>query len=591
MDENVGKLEVEYVIISDAAMRRLERMTKQFDKVSDAAEKQGSKVQESYKKNAKAVAAYGAVATGVLYGLIRASSYAAMWMDQLNHSFTRIANAIMDKLGIKDAIDFLVESLGLLADIIEDPSKIGEKWGEAADNFDELDTKAKLAVIGIGLLTGALVVLGLAIGLVGFNAALASLAALATKGTLVTAVMGVLKGILVFLGSTIGIVVVIVAALIAVLGYLWATSEHGQAQIQSLINIWNNFIGDIEDIGWVGAIIQAIKDFGYVLLVEFIYAIKSTYEAYKEITGSIVEYSLEIGGKIITWLMNGINGMIPLLVDTFWYIYDNFWTILEDVKKLAWDKAREIYQSLIDGFNSASEWVKESVSKLTDIWDMEADTIVVEARYTGEDVVDAVVDGIDAAAPSLELSTTKAGNRASDGLRNGVMYASDSVCDEMVHAVECVGSGVDGINDELDKIVTDIQIKANLSMDAGEYVAAGYGWNLSGWSNTGGSSGGSSGGGGYSASSWSAGWMNSATGGHVGRTGTAMVHQGEDIVNLQRLLNGKTDNQSKSGDITINSTVNIESNGKMSDPFEANRVADLISKRMGGELRRITTNI
>ena len=70
-----------------------------------------------------------------------------------------------------------------------------------------------------------------------------------------------------------------------------------------------------------------------------------------------------------------------------------------------------------------------------------------------------------------------------------------------------------------------------------------------------------------------------------------MVHQGEDIMHLKSLLSGIRGNEGSKGDITINPVINISSNSMSGDSFEMNRIADMISKRMGNELRRITTGI
>lgn len=178
MGDDAGELEVQYVVVSDAAVRRLERMQKQFDKVGDAAEKQGKKVEESYKKQIKAVAAYGAVVTGMLYGLIRASSYASMWMDQLKYTTMRLADEILELTGTQEAIDFFLSSFETLVDQVEDPEET-TFWSDLADDFAALDTKAKLAAIGLGILATAMTLLGVALGLVGLNSLLMKLGLIA----------------------------------------------------------------------------------------------------------------------------------------------------------------------------------------------------------------------------------------------------------------------------------------------------------------------------------------------------------------------------------------------------------------------------
>ena len=241
-----------------------------------------------------------------------------------------------------------------------------------------------------------------------------------------------------------------------------------------------------------------------------------------------------------------------------------------------------------------------------------------------------LIDAGNIAETTIVPPWERAGKAMKEGMEYGFDGTSSSVCDEMTSAYDCVETGVANIASAFDGLSSqeiNIQLiidgslsqalmdQVNAALDAGEYVAGGFGWQLDGWQNNAGGGGGGDyvaggtgwqldgwqnnagggggggGGGGYSAASWSAGWQNAALGGHITQTGTSVVHQGEDIMHLKSLLSGIRGNEGSKGDITINPVINISSNSMSGDSFEMNRIADMISKRMGNELRRITTGI
>lgn len=448
MPEDAGSLEVKYIVISDAAIRRLERLQKQFDNVGDAAEKQGKKVQTAHKKNAKAIAAYGAVATGVLYGLIKASSYAHMWMDQLGHSMTRIANIVLEKLGLKDAIDFLVVSLGLLADALyyEDT----DFWSNLADDFGELDTKAKIAVVGILAFAGALLLLGIAIGIVGLS-------------SLITALSGV--------GAA-------------------AANAAGLAGMGGLVFISAILVGVI--LGLIGVFIL-----------------------WK--TG-VLTAIYELGEKFGTWVI----GLGRKFGD---------WVVGMGAKFGTW--VAETKEKLI-------EWITSTKEKFS--------TWASNVKET------------------FETFKTNIGE-IFDGIWTYIINGLETMKTDFISIITTIINKVSAL------------IKKILSIPKIPSFGGGFG------------GGGGSFGTSISPGSMPGGGDYSATGGHVLRTGAQMVHQGEDIINLNKMMSGVRTNPDRGGDIIINPTINISTNGGISDPFEANRVADVISKRMGEELRRISTSI
>ena len=420
MPKAAGELSVEYVVISDAAVRRLERLQKQFDKVGDSAEKQGKKTQDSYKKNAKAMAVYGAAAMGMLYGLIKASSYASMWMDQLGHSMTRISNIIMEKLGLKNAVDFLVGALGLLADELEKPEKT-DFWSNLADDFGDMSIKSQIATLAIIALGGALLLLGIGLGILGISSFVTLLGGIAAAGGAGAAAVGILTmAFAVLAGLILGGIVVFI---------LWKT-------------------GILDGFRELGA------KFGVMLS------------------------KAHAGYRMFFWLLR--KG------------FDN-WVAETKVK---------------------FETFKMNIGKIFDgIWSY-------------------IIGGL------TSMKNTFIG-----------------IITTLINKVAAL----------ITKILSIPKIP---------------------W----GSSGGSSGFGTTPKSERKGDWGSSATGGHVLRTGAQMVHQGEDIVNLRKVMSGVRSDSGR-GDITINPVINISTNGGMSDPFEANRIADLISKRMGEEVRRISTSI
>lgn len=224
MAENAGKLEVEYVVISDAAVRRLERLQKQFDKVGDAAEEQGKKTQDAYKKQIKAIAAFGAIVTGVLYGVIKASSYASMWMDQLKYSVMRLSDKLLEMTGMREAIDNLFVALDILIDEIDDPEET-EFWSDLAEDFENLDTKAQLATLALLGLAGALGIITIAVGLLGLSSLSSGLAGIGLGS--IGAVGGISALVLAFavlVGAILGGIVVFI---LWKTGILEAISEIG----------------------------------------------------------------------------------------------------------------------------------------------------------------------------------------------------------------------------------------------------------------------------------------------------------------------------------------------------------------------------
>lgn len=557
--ESAGELTVEYVVVSDSAMRKLAQIQKQFDKVGDSAEKQGKQTIEAFKKQTKAMAMYGAAATGMLYGLIKASSYSAMWMDQLNHSMTRVANVIMEKLGLKDAVDFLVESLGNLASELENPEKT-TFWDDVISDFKELDTVSKIATISIGILGAAITLISLAVSLIGFDSLLASLGIIATKGVLVAKVMGFLKLAFAAIAGALSSPLVIIGLLIVALGYLWSKTEHGQKQIQALINVWNNFRDNWSQFGFLSAFGTAIGELVTVIFVELKHLAAEFWR--------LQTLGWEFGKGIIKKIIEGIDLMIPGFSEKVYAIYNKFLEVFNYIKTLAWEKGIEIINRVIDGINAKLPGFKAAIDKLTNIFSGGGEEIAVEANWVGHSINDGITSGVNAAVANTAT---------------GLVQISDSFSSMS----EISGSYWNSMIDDLNSYKAAQATKASTTYSSSSKYA--------GWDDFG-HTGSSAAAQGYSSSikksSMPGGGDYSATGGHVLRTGAQMVHQGEDIVNLKSLLSGiKSGGGSGGSNITINPVINISSNGRMSDTFETNKIANVISKRMGDELRRISANI
>lgn len=451
MPEDAGKLEVKYVVISAAALRRLERLEKQFDKVGDAAEKQAKKTRKTFKQAGKAVAAFGAVIVGVLYGIIRSSSYASLWMDQLRYTTMRLADKLLELTGLKDDIDDFFSSLDDLVDKLETAEDLEDiiisvaiKTGEFIKWFSELSLVKKIIytiIAAIGFLTAAwAAVVGYGLAAAGWIKGMAaikvSLAGIAAAGGAVIAFLATLP--------------------------MWVVIAIGA--IIGLIAVW---------ILWKTGVLEAIYD---------------------------------LGGRFGTWLAK-------------WGERFGVWVAEMGARFGVW----------ISG-------MKEAI----DGWVMDA----IGAFETFKTALSTIFDNI--------------WTRIIEGLKT--------------MKTEFFGI-ITGLINKVSALITKI-----LSIPSPSF-GGGFG------------GGGGSFGTSISSGSMPGGGDSSATGGHVLRSGAQMVHQGEDIINLTRVMNGVRAGDSESDrSITVHNTINI-TGGNLSNTFEANRVATALSKRMGDELRRISTSI
>ena len=209
------KLSVEYKIISDNAIARLNNLYAKLQKVEAAAVKQQKAIGNAFKAAGKSMAVFGAISVGVLYSIIRASAYASMWYDQLTHTTSRLATTILEMTGLDKDIEGLLVIYENFVDLLEDKDititiallETGKKLGAW---FLELDTWKQAVLVFIGIVgfllivwtavaAGALLVGGWTAGVAAWTTTLV------VAGTSITAIVLAI-GLLV--GAVLGLIVV-----------------------------------------------------------------------------------------------------------------------------------------------------------------------------------------------------------------------------------------------------------------------------------------------------------------------------------------------------------------------------------------------
>ena len=138
--ENAGKLSVRYNIVSTKAEQALNRLALKLKQVENYAKRQQKSISKAFKASQAAFAAFGVVAVGVLYSIIRSSSYASMYMDQFNMSLTRVSDSILEMTGLDKAIESLLLKFEAFADALS-TDKLDE-WKES------LTTAEKIVILG-----------------------------------------------------------------------------------------------------------------------------------------------------------------------------------------------------------------------------------------------------------------------------------------------------------------------------------------------------------------------------------------------------------------------------------------------------------
>ena len=720
MGENVGYLEVQYKVVSDAAMRKLEKLQKAMDNVEEAATKQGKSIEDTFKKAGKVMAAFGAVATGVLYGLIRASAYYSMWNDQISHQMTRLSTKITEMLGVDKAMEFFIESLKLINEEIDSWGTDTDIsfWGNLLKKWNDLCLKGKL-VIGVLLaILGLLSLISAGLAVIGFVSFITHLskAIAVIKGWKIAVIAGavgtkilagavkLLTGAITFFMSSTGLIILAVIALIAILVYLWLQTEYGQAHLEALGIAWDNFKKNLKELGFLKALGKLIEEIVTRIGPIFIVALRDALKAIADVGGKILEAVYKLGKDIVLKIIDGIDSIFPGYKNLIMSFYDEPLATWKRIVTLVYNKAKEMMNKIIDGidaifpgfraavtllydkakdifsdmvtmaYNKAKDVVNYIIDGIDEIFPGYRDKItsiytkakeifddtISSAYTTGKDIINKIVEGLEAKFPRftafikafisiwytdtdeiLDRATetgegvTEEFNKAGESTKTALDGTSDYMCAEMTKAENCLSIHADNMIEKMAEIPTEIKIDVITyysSVNSGGSTVEGGGTAkqevvpddfigplapnqryesdvdpYEGWDDYGhtGSSAADQGYGGDNTSSSGAytgsgtgtygsngaGQPDYALGGHILRSGSVGVHQGEDIVHLKSLLAGIKDNNNSHGDIIINPVINISSNGVIGNTSETNRVADVISKRMGDELRRITTGI
>jgi hypothetical protein len=202
---DAGDLTVKYNIVSQKAESALNRIAVKLKKVEDYAVKSSKAVSKSMKASTKAFAAFGAIAVGVLYGIIRASSYATMYSDAFHMSLTRVADAILEMTGLDKAVEAFLDKFEGFADALSTGDI--DKWVNSLTLLDKVLISLGISLAIVGSVIGGWVLLVLlakgymllwAAGLKAFTVKLISLGAtLLTMPLWVAAIVGAVLGMIV----------------------------------------------------------------------------------------------------------------------------------------------------------------------------------------------------------------------------------------------------------------------------------------------------------------------------------------------------------------------------------------------------------
>lgn len=201
MPEEAGKLTVRYQIISSKAEAALNRISAKLKQVEDYAIKSGKQIAKSMKAGAVAFAAFGGIVVGVLYSVIRGSSYAAMWTDQFSMSMKKLYDHILEVTGLGDTIDEFLEKFDAFVDILK-----GEGLKAWFADLSTIDKILLVIIVTIGIIivaVGVFIAVGLGIlavsavitGAVAGFAALA--AAIATIPIWIAVIIGLVLGMII----------------------------------------------------------------------------------------------------------------------------------------------------------------------------------------------------------------------------------------------------------------------------------------------------------------------------------------------------------------------------------------------------------
>jgi hypothetical protein len=246
-------------------------------------------------------------------------------------------------------------------------------------------------------------------------------------------------------------------------------------------------------------------------------------------------------------------------------------------------------------FDELAAGIIDSEPDIERAWDIIRDNEIGWHEQRKMDAYNAVIDNYKTqsetmmnAQPLLDNAASESGKGILDNFTEQTDQIPIGLEDSLKISAENAGLGTEWINDEMLALITDYMINVGVSFNGGPMGGAGWdapyagGPVVPGWKQIG------------AEEPTAPGQPDiySATGAHVLRTGAAVIHQGEDIVNLKALMSGARMDKTGMGgkDIVINNNITINS-GDLRNPSEIRRAANTISKQMGEELRRISTSI
>lgn len=287
MPDEVGSMSVAYTIVVNQALKSLNSLKagitdviKKTQEWNESGDRQESKL----KSIGKAWALVGAVSTAALYGIMKASSYAAIYSKQFGAQIQRVANLLMEKTGLTAAVEGALEVLDRFIDRMEEGGNIFDiiittlidlkKW------WDELSTMSKLIIVIMGVVT--------AVGLL-----IAGIILFGVIASAFTAGLAAISSVLLSLGITIAALPLILATLAgAILG---------------LIVVW---------LLWKTGVLEAFYNLGAKLGAWLV-----------ELGGKFGTWLVELGGKFATKISEILDKWRHFKTGVG-IVFDNIWTYI-----------------------------------------------------------------------------------------------------------------------------------------------------------------------------------------------------------------------------------------------------------------------
>ena len=250
MPDEVGSMSVAYTIVVNQALKALNTLKagitdviKKTQEWNESGDKQESKL----KSIGKAWALVGAVATAALYGIMKSSSYAAIYSKQFGAQIQRVANILMEKTGLTAAVEGALEVIDRFIDRIDDGNLTLEEFLNTLKDitkwWDELSATSKviiaitgvLTIIGVfigGVIAAGMIIKGFAAGIIAIKGAVV---ALGLKLGLITAwFLGLPLWVAVAIGAIIGLIAVWILWKTGVLQTLYDLGERFGTWLQEL---------------------------------------------------------------------------------------------------------------------------------------------------------------------------------------------------------------------------------------------------------------------------------------------------------------------------------------------------------------------